>query len=76
MEGIDNCNPDEGFDWSEVDIMSVIDAANIGDKQAQAELARREKAAGITNLSSVLVNLQNNKSGTVTPKFSIEEDGD
>lgn len=60
MSGTDNCNVGN-LDWSEVDIMSVIDAAKIGDKRAEAELRRREKSAGITRID------------TVTPKFSVEE---
>jgi multidrug resistance efflux pump len=43
MEAIDNCNPNVGLDWEEVDMLNVIEAAESGIEGAKKELERRQR---------------------------------
>lgn len=59
MEDIENCNLGTGeFDWSQETLVTVIDAANMGDPEAKAELARREKQLGITSIATLSGNTE------------------
>lgn len=59
---MENENCSDGIDWEEQTLQTIIDAANFGVPQAQLELERRRKEL--------------DKLGTVTPKFSIQDDED
>jgi len=56
----EDCTDD--IDWEEQTLQTIVDAAKFGVVQAQVELDKRRRAM--------------EKLGTVTPKFSIQDDED
>lgn len=52
----------DGIDWEEQTLQTVLDAANFGVPAAMNELDKRRREL--------------DKLGTVTPKFSIQDDED
>jgi hypothetical protein len=52
----------DNIDWEEQTLQTVMDAANFGDPNAMNELEKRRR--------------EMDKLGTVTPKFSIQDDED
>jgi hypothetical protein len=71
MEGLEEtCDPND-TDWGQAPLITLMDAAKAGIENARKELEKRQ-----LEMARALNDLENNKSGTVTPKFSIEEDED
>lgn len=71
MEGLtESCDPND-TDWSQAPLVTLMDAAEAGIENARKELQQRQ-----LEMARALNDLENNKSGTVTPKFSIQDDED
>lgn len=68
MEGLtDTCDPND-TNWSEAPLIILMEAAEAGIENAKKELDQRQ-----LEMARALNDLENNKIGTVTPKFSITE---
>ena len=69
MEGLTGtCDPND-TNWAEAPLITLMDAAEAGIENARKELQLRQ-----LEMARALNDLENNKIGTVTPQFSIEED--
>jgi hypothetical protein len=53
MNEQDNCNPNDGIDWADVDIFSVLGAAKSGVPGAVAQLDKWEKELGLPIIDTV-----------------------
>lgn len=67
---LENCDPND-TDWSQSPLITLMDAAETGIENARKELEQRQ-----LEMARALNDLENNKIGTVTPKFSIQDDED
>jgi hypothetical protein len=53
MSEEDNCNPNEGIDWEEMDLPSIMGAAKSGVPGAVAALKKIEKELGLPIIDTV-----------------------
>ena len=53
MDKQDNCNPNEGIDWEDVDMFSVLGAADSGVPGAIAQKQKWEKELGLPIIDTV-----------------------
>ena len=53
MNEQDNCNPDDGINWEDVDIFSVMGAAQSGIPGAIAQLEKWEKGLALPIIDTV-----------------------
>jgi hypothetical protein len=53
MNEQDNCNPNDGIDWADVDIFSVLGAAKSGVPGAVAQLDKWEKELALPIIDTV-----------------------
>lgn len=59
MEDLTECNLGHGeFDWSQETFVTVLEMAEAGDPEAMAELAKREKALGVTSIATLSGNTE------------------
>ena len=53
MSKQDNCNPNEGIDWEDVDIFSLMGAAQSGVPGAVAQMKKIEKELALPIIDTV-----------------------
>jgi hypothetical protein len=53
MSEQDNCNPDDGIDWADVDIFSLMGAAESGVPGAVAQMKKIEKELALPIIDTV-----------------------
>jgi hypothetical protein len=53
MSEQDNCNPNEGIDWEDVDIFSLMGAAQSGVPGAIAQMKKLEKELALPIIDTV-----------------------